>query len=156
MEKTKPVCLRCGYCCRGSFAIIPKTENSDLSKTHFEYLEKKHGKEYVRKYIAKNSESLYQIHLATKIQNLPKYKLACKWLIQDYFEISDHYAKLSPSSCKVYDKRSGICTNYKKGIWCNIGISLWKLHQESGNKIPEEILKLLKQHPDYREYFPEK
>lgn len=153
MKKTKPVCFRCGYCCRGSFAIIPKTKNSDLSRTHFEYLEEKYGIDFAKNYIAKNSESLYQIHLANKTGELPKYKLPCKWLVQEYFEVSGEYAKLSPSSCKVYGKRSGTCTNYKKGKWCNIGIYLWKLHQDSGNEIPEEILKLLKQHPDYKEYF---
>ena len=149
MVNRKPSCLRCGYCCRGTFALVPKNYDSDLSAKHLYYLEEKYGWKYVSNYIATNSESLFEPYLMVKTESLPTISMPCKWLIQDHFELSETYANISPACCSVYERRSATCSTHREGVCCSIGIELWKLHVRSGNKLPEDVRKLVRLHPGY-------
>lgn len=155
MEKQKPVCFRCGTCCRSSYAIIPKTEESDLSTDHLNYLEEKYGWDYFEKYFEENSIFL-QPDSNLQDEEIYSKKTPCKWMFQEHYEINGKNVFISPSKCMLYNKRSSTCINYKDDIWCDTGIRLWKHHQDNGHKIPDEILELLKLHPDFEKYFPEK
>ena len=47
MSEIKPICMRCGYCCRGFFAVIPKNETSNLSEDYLDQLDYSEQMDYI-------------------------------------------------------------------------------------------------------------
>ena len=134
MEKLKPTCMRCGYCCRGFFAAIPKNELSNLSDDYLNQLDYSEQMEY----IDINSELMGS---------------KCKWLCQDNYINNDN--KNDVAKCNAYARRSIHCRNYNYDKWCNMGLMTWKRHKDKnkGNKIPDEIMNIIKNHPRYEMIF---
>ena len=92
------ICYRCGSCCKGLLALIPRTSKSNLSPDLLEELGMKYGSDYVDSYINDNSEFMED---------------RCKWLQEN----PDGTAK-----CLVHDYRSSHCRDYP-GSSCNVGRS---------------------------------
>ena len=132
MSKLKPECMRCGYCCRGFFAAIPKNETSNLSEDYLDQLDYSEQMDY----IDNNSELMGS---------------KCKWLYQDNYINNDN--KNDIAKCNAYERRSSHCRNYNFDKWCNMGLMTWKRHKDKGNEIPEEIMEIIKNHPRYKMIF---
>lgn len=89
-------CYRCGMCCRGYIAIVPKNKDSNLSPEYIESFIENHGFDYALSYIDENSELMGD---------------PCKWLIINEDGLC---------SCSVYENRSSDCRNYPGGD-CKVG-----------------------------------
>ena len=81
-------CYRCGSCCNGFQAIVPKGESSNLSPEHLNELERLHGAAYAMDYIKNNSVIQEE---------------RCQWLQGD---------KSQGTVCLAYERRSSDCRNY--------------------------------------------
>lgn len=90
------VCYRCGTCCRGFFAVVPKTEDVDLSPEFLERLSQEKSMKEIAEYISENSQPM---------------GATCVWL---------GYNEDGAAFCKVYEHRSADCRNYPGGD-CKIG-----------------------------------
>ena len=85
---TQFICYRCGTCCKGFNAIVPKEESSNLSPDYLNELERLHGNDYAMAYIRNNSV----------IQDK-----RCQWL---------HEEEDNTTTCLAYERRSPDCRNY--------------------------------------------
>lgn len=99
-------CYRCGTCCKGFIALVPKTKESDLSPEFLEEYGKTHTDEELFQYIEENSQDMGEV---------------CPWLIED----TDDFC-----SCAVYEHRSSQCREYP-GCDCKIG--RMKNHKKGNN-----------------------
>lgn len=127
----EPTCFRCGSCCKNYFCLVPKYKDSNLSEEFLSKYADEHGYEEMQKYIADNT--------------IPQGE-KCIWLTEDETGIC---------TCTAYMRRAEMCVNHNHDNWCNIGLSTWHRRYKQGNKIPEEIMVLLKQHPWYKKIFEE-
>lgn len=125
-------CMRCGFCCHGFLAFVPKTEDVDLTDEYLNSL----GLD-VYDYIKQNTEVMGE---------------KCKWLQQDNY-IGNGSKKNDVAVCGVYDRRSNQCRNYCSNEWCNYGLMVWKKHMDNGNVIPNDIFEIIKKHPMYKYVF---
>ena len=94
------VCYRCGTCCSGFSAIVPKDETSNLNPAYLEELEALHDREYAYHYMVTNSV-------------VQDYR--CQWL-QDN---DDH-----TTTCTAYERRHLECRifpGYLVDSHCPIG-----------------------------------
>lgn len=113
-------CLRCGMCCSGMFAIVPRYESSNLSPQFLETL----GDEALSQYIDDNGEPMGK---------------PCKWLARD--------AHTTEATCRVHSCKSSHCLDHPEHIvgneWCPIGRLYWKVRLEKGLPIPESVKQVL-------------
>ncbi|MNV70714.1 Flagellin N-methylase [compost metagenome] len=120
-------CLRCGSCCSGMFAIVPKTENSDLSPSCME----KVPYESLDDYIETNGEPM---------------GTPCKWLKRD--------TKTTEAFCTVHEKRSTHCRMHPEHIvgsnYCHTGLYYWRERHLEGLPVPDGVLTIL--HAEKRAY----
>jgi Fe-S-cluster containining protein len=112
------ICLRSGGCCSGYFALVPKTETSDLSPTNLESMED------AISYIEEHSEGMGK---------------PCKWLIRD--EVT------TEATCKVHTLKSSMCIDYPEYMvgnkYCGMGLAYWSDRKERGLPIPSSVTEIL-------------
>ena len=95
--ESKAECYRCGTCCRGYFAIVPKYFDADISPSNVEFIEIMYGYTYLKDYLEEYSEFCVS---------------RCKWLVDN---------EDGTTSCAVYERRSSSCRNYPDNDVCRIG-----------------------------------
>jgi len=114
-------CFRCGRCCKGFIAIVPKKDDSDLSPDFLESMDFDEKERYVEENHEFQGEK-------------------CKWL--DDTDIQ--------CTCKAYDRRSSDCRNHCADHVCKIGmIYFWKL-LDDGVKLPKTLVDELKEYRYWR------
>jgi Fe-S-cluster containining protein len=96
MESTA-VCSRCGYCCKGHIALVPKTITADLSPEYIEKLAEEQGGPAAIQYVEENTQPQGD---------------RCPWLV---------IGEDGLAHCYVYSHRSSCCRNYPDSDVCRIG-----------------------------------
>lgn len=118
-------CLRCGSCCIGALAFIPKTEHSDLSPEKLKTL----------------SEPEFKTYLATEADFGTGNSAPCKWLSFNEFR---------EASCKVHTLRSENCRDYPGespwgGEYCRVGLGYWRERVSKQLPVPDHVKKILQE-----------
>lgn len=97
-QERQPVkCYRCGYCCKTSIAIVPKTETSDISPEKLSTMEW----DACQKYLDEHSMGI---------------EGNCPWLV--------NMPDGKTTACKVHDLRGSCCRDYPDAglqTHCHIG-----------------------------------
>ena len=101
-------CFRCGSCCKGFFAFVPKTEDADLSPEFLEAYYEREGFVATKAYIDANSQPMGEV---------------CPWLLEN---------EDGTCSCKVYEHRSSNCRNYPGTAYCNLGEYILNKKRQEG------------------------
>ena len=93
-------CFRCGTCCKGFIALVPKTLESNLSESFLEQYGEENGFDAMFEYVESNSEPQGD---------------RCKWLEDN----SD-----GTTTCTAYERRGSDCSNYPEQLifdYCRVG-----------------------------------
>ena len=90
------ICYRCGMCCHGYLAAVPKTTESNLSPGFLSAYEAEHGDKIVA-YVYNNAVMMSD---------------PCQWLIKN---------EDGTTTCSAYCRRSSDCRNYPGTAECKVG-----------------------------------